>query len=442
MTTSSNPRSPLREPKRKRDTDLDFFGLGSDDDDFCTPPGATRKVRPTTPLTPRSPNAAASPCGPKSTASEGKKRKKPTVSTGKKKIRHDYRPVDPQYERMTTERLFSEGHIAMGSFSYNHPQFAEEAAAFNGVKIDGKSVWQQQPCGPSTLHNNVTIIDRFPSLAPFLVPLDNLCKRRDSTVRLFVKQRAQQYTTSGRRHRDGKNGRWRMCITVHNPGAPLGFKRLEVGVADARVAKGDQATNPWQLKADGTPDMECIDCTTGSYQIMDEVGTGTASHAHHQAIIDKNPLPQHGAPTMFVVDFDPISPHTFVDDVERIAEGTADKVKAGVGVPAYVPPPTQAQIGRSCGSTQTSDWNRLNKEKKLENYIQDRRDGGRVQSPHRGFGVGKPSNSGDGHAARDFSEEGSGERYYGLHLALPTKDLRAQLPLLVQPDGSLKEPPL
>ncbi|CAM9875403.1 unnamed protein product [Ectocarpus sp. 6 AP-2014] len=163
MATSSNPRTPLRETERKRDTGLDFFGLGSNDDDFCTPPGATRKVRPTTPLTPRSSNAAASLCGPKSTASKGKKRKKPTMSKGKKS-RHDYRPVDPRYERMTTKRLFSEGYIAMSSFSYNHPQFAEEAAVFNGVKIDGKSVWQQQPCGPSTLHNDVTIIDRFPSL--------------------------------------------------------------------------------------------------------------------------------------------------------------------------------------------------------------------------------------------------------------------------------------
>ncbi|CAM9876259.1 unnamed protein product, partial [Ectocarpus sp. 6 AP-2014] len=32
MATSSNPRTPLREPNRKRGTGLDIFGLGSDDD--------------------------------------------------------------------------------------------------------------------------------------------------------------------------------------------------------------------------------------------------------------------------------------------------------------------------------------------------------------------------------------------------------------------------
>ncbi|CAB1105892.1 unnamed protein product [Ectocarpus sp. CCAP 1310/34] len=299
MATSSNPRTPLREPKRKRDTGLEISGLGPDDDDFCTPPGVTRRVANTTPLTPRSPNAATSSCGPKG--------KKP------KKSRHEYKPVPSQYEMMTTARLFGDGHIARSNFSYNHPQFAKEADTFNGVTIAGKQVWQRQPSGPSTLHNKVTIIDHFSSLAPFLGPLEKLCKPRDSTDRLFLKQRAQQYITSGRRHRDGKNGLWRMCVTVHNPGAPPGFKRLE-------------------LKADGTPDMECIDCPAGSYHTMDEVGTGTASHAHHQEIIDKNLLREHGAPTTFVLDFDPIDPNTFIDDVARIAEGTVDKVKAAVGV--------------------------------------------------------------------------------------------------------------
>ncbi|CAM9382337.1 unnamed protein product [Pylaiella littoralis] len=56
-------------------------------------------------------------------------------------------------------------------------------------------------------------------------------------------------------------------------------------------------------------------------------------------------------------------------------------------------------------------------------------------------GVGKPFNSGVGAAARDFGDEGAGKEYYGLHLDIPTRDLAAQLPLLVQPDGSLKDPP-
>ncbi|CAM9358457.1 unnamed protein product [Ectocarpus sp. 4 AP-2014] len=360
MATSSNPRTPLREPKRKRDTGLEIFGLGSDDDDFYAPSGVTRRVANTTPLTPRSPNAAASSCGPKPLKSKGEKRKTPTASKGKKpnKSCHEYKPVPSQYEMMTTARLFSDGHIARGNFSYNHSQFAKEADAFNGVTIGGKRVWQRQPSGPSTLHNDVTIIDHFSSLAPFLGPLEKLCKPRDSTDRLFLKQRAQQYITSGRRHRDGKNGLWRMCVTVHNPGAPPGFKRLEAGVADARVANGGGAINPWQLKADGTPDMECIDCPAGSYHIMDEVGTGTSSHAHHQAIIDKNLLREREAPTTFVLEFDPIDPNTFIDDVARIAEGTADKVKAGVGVSAYVRPPTEEQIGKSCASEKMRAYNK------------------------------------------------------------------------------------
>ncbi|CAM9285256.1 unnamed protein product, partial [Pylaiella littoralis] len=61
MATTSHPHTPPRQPKRKRDIGLENFGLGSDDDDFCTPPGMTRKVRPTTPLAPRSPNAATAP---------------------------------------------------------------------------------------------------------------------------------------------------------------------------------------------------------------------------------------------------------------------------------------------------------------------------------------------------------------------------------------------
>ncbi|CAM9526090.1 unnamed protein product [Pylaiella littoralis] len=107
-----------------------------------------------------------------------------------------------------------------------------------------------------------------------------LCKPRPSTDRLFVKQRAQQYTTSGRPHRDGKNAPWRICIT------------------------GGGAVNPFQLKADGTPDAERFDCPSGSYHIMNTVATGLNSHAHHQAIIDESLLPVHGALTTFVLDLD------------------------------------------------------------------------------------------------------------------------------------------
>eukprot|EP00903_Cladosiphon_okamuranus_P018334 g16866.t1 len=187
-------------------------------------------------------------------ASKGRKRKRLNSSSGKtvKKLsrsRHYYKSVDPRHADMTTERLFDEGHIASGCFSYDHPGFAKDAAEFNDLKIDGKQVWQQQPFGPSTLHNNITITDHFRSLAPFLTPLEDLCTPRTSTERLFLKQQVQQYTTSGRRHRDGKNGRWRMCLTVHDPDAPANFKQLEVGVADAGKAKGGQAVNPWCLLA-------------------------------------------------------------------------------------------------------------------------------------------------------------------------------------------------
>ncbi|CAB1096426.1 unnamed protein product [Ectocarpus sp. CCAP 1310/34] len=184
---------------------------------------------------------------------------------------------------MTTARIFNEGHIATGSFSYNHPLFEKEAAAFNDIKVDGKPVWQKQPPGPSTLHNSVVINDRFPSLAPFLGPVEKkLCKPRPTTDRLFLKQRAQQYTTSGRRHRDGKNGPWRMCVTIHDPAAPPHAKQLEIGLADGSKAKGDGAVNPFQTKADGTPDSRRFDCPSGSYHLMDEVATGTVSHASHK----------------------------------------------------------------------------------------------------------------------------------------------------------------
>ena len=53
--------------------------------------------------------------------------------------------------------------------------------------------------------------------------------------------------------------------------------------------------------------------------------------------------------------------------------------------------------------------------------------------------MGKPFNSGDGAAARVYSDEGAGKEYYGLHLDIPANKLAAQLQLLVQQDGSLKE---
>lgn len=65
-----------------------------------------------------------------------------------------------------------------------------------------------------------------------------------------------------------------------------------------------------------------------------------------------------------------------------------------------------------------------------------------MNSSTPGFGrVGKPFNSGDGAAARDFSAEGAGDEYHGLHLDTPMKDLAARLQRLVQPDGTLEESP-
>eukprot|EP00903_Cladosiphon_okamuranus_P006329 g6201.t1 len=95
------------------------------------------------------------------------------------------------------------------------------------------------------------------------------------------------------------NGPWRMCITVHNPEAPADFKQMEVGVADASKAKGGGAVNAWQLKANGEPDSVRFECPSGSYHIIDEIGTGTTSHAHHQAIVREALLPVYGALTTF-----------------------------------------------------------------------------------------------------------------------------------------------
>ncbi|CAN0143167.1 unnamed protein product, partial [Pylaiella littoralis] len=97
-----------------------------------------------------------------------------TTAKKRKKIRHDYRCVLPEYEKMTTERLSTEGHVATGSFFLNHHIFVEDARRFNEVTIAGKPVWQKQPSGPSTLHNSIVITDHFPSLAPLLLPLEAL----------------------------------------------------------------------------------------------------------------------------------------------------------------------------------------------------------------------------------------------------------------------------
>ncbi|CAM9617258.1 unnamed protein product [Pylaiella littoralis] len=368
MATTSHPHTPPRQSKRKLNTALDNLGLGVDDEDFATPPGVTRKVRPRTPLGPQSPNAATAPVyvgtarDLEQSEEEEEERQtsdQPPASKAKrKKLRSDYRPVEPQYADMTAERLFTEGHVATGSFFLDHMGFAKQAARFNDVKIAGKAVWQKQPIGTSTLHNNIVVAEHFPSLAPLLVPLGELCKPRPSTTRRFKKQRVQQYTKSGRRHRDGKNAEWRMCITVHDPAAPSDFKQLEIGMAEASTAEGGKAVNPFRTKADGTPDSTLFDCSSASYHIMDTVGTGYNSHAHHQAIIAKKSiLAKHGAATTFVIDMDPINPDTFIEDVDAIAMGTAGALGPNAGCEsALVPPPTPEQIGVSCGSQQTKDW--------------------------------------------------------------------------------------
>eukprot|EP00903_Cladosiphon_okamuranus_P016836 g15526.t1 len=274
---------------------------------------------------------------------------------------------------MKTGRLFHDGHIATGRFSYNHPQFTEEMAAFNTSKVKGKAVWQKQPSGPSTLLN-IVIADHFPSVCPLLGPLEKVCEPRTSITRLFLKQRAQQHQTSNTRDRDGKNGPWRMCITVHNPEAPADFKQMEVGVADANKAKGGRAVNAWQLKADGEPDSVRFERPSGCYHIMDEIGTGTISEAHHQAIIRKALLPVYEAPITFVIDFDPVNSATFIENVKSIAEGTANEVKTGVDESAYVSPPTDEQIGNYFYAQKWTDWNEQQKAEKLEDYTQAKRD--------------------------------------------------------------------
>ena len=63
-----------------------------------------------------------------------------------------------------------------------------------------------------------------------------------------------------------------------------------------------------------------------------------------------------------------------------------------------------------------------------------------VVSGPGGNQTGRPNTVGAGAASRDYSEEGSGDRYYGLHVDVPTEKLAAELSRLVQEDGSLLEP--
>lgn len=167
-----------------------------------------------------------------------------------------------------------------------------------------------------------------------------------------------------------------MCVTVHDPAAPSNFKQLEIGVAEASTAKGGHAVNPLRLKTDSKPDSRQFECLSASYHLMDTAGTGYTIHAQHQAKIDTSLLSENGAATTFVVDMDPINPGTFIEDVAKIARGTADAVGPDAGESARVPPPTSAQIGVSSGSQQTSDWHKLQKEENLEDYTEERRQGG------------------------------------------------------------------
>ncbi|CAB1111103.1 unnamed protein product [Ectocarpus sp. CCAP 1310/34] len=245
----------------------------------------------------------------------------PCASKKRKKIRHDYRSVLPEYEDMTTERLVAEGHVATGSFFIDHNHFAQEAEKSNVVTIGGK-------------RGDVTEMGKT------------------------------------------RSGGW-MCITIHDPAAPSNFKQLEIGEVDGSKAKGGHAINPFRAKPDGTTDATTFDCPSPSYHIMDRVGTGLHFHAHHQAKIDKRLLDVHGAATTFVDDMNPINPDTFIQDVDVIARGTAGALGPNAGCEsAPVPPPTDEQIGVSSGPEQTSDWHKLQKETNLEAYTEDRRAGG------------------------------------------------------------------
>ena len=105
-------------------------------------------------------------------------------------------------------------------------------------------------------------------------------------------------------------------------------------MADSSTARGGGAVNPFQLTANGTPDFRCFDCPSGSCHLVDDVATGTVSHAHHQAIIEKDLLPVYGALTTFVIDTDPINPDTFAEDVAEIVRATTAGGPRWVGVRA------------------------------------------------------------------------------------------------------------
>lgn len=101
----------------------------------------------------------------------------------RRNIRHDYRLLDPEYAKITVSRLFGEGHIATGRFSYDQCLFAEEAATLNEVGTGGKQVWQREPSGPSTLHNCIVVTDDFTSPVPCLEPLAKSCRKGRQAAR-------------------------------------------------------------------------------------------------------------------------------------------------------------------------------------------------------------------------------------------------------------------
>ncbi|CAN0548597.1 unnamed protein product, partial [Laminaria digitata] len=288
----------------------------------------------------------------------------------KKSSLHDYRPVAAEHAQLTTSRLFSEGHVTTGEFPYDHARFAEDAKKFND-----KGYWQKQPSGPSTLHNNIVVEEEFPSLSPFLRRVGKLCKSRPSTTRTFLEQRVQQSVKSGRRHRDGKNGPFRICGVACDPDAPVDYKQLDIGVVDAEKARGGKAVNQWQIGEYGTDDVRRIQLKSGVYHIMDAVASSN-SHAHHEVLIREDLLQRHGAVTTFVVDCDPIKPHTFFADVAQAAVEAKEEVGVADDVSGYVPPPEQDQIGTSCHAEQMSAWNKLQIETNYENYIRQRVEGG------------------------------------------------------------------
>eukprot|EP00903_Cladosiphon_okamuranus_P017889 g16462.t1 len=80
------------------------------------------------------------------------------------------------------------------------------------------------------------------------------------------------------------------------------------------------------------------------------------------------------------------------------------------------------------------------KERGAEKSTNERKGEGGINSGPGVNQTGKPHNSGAGAASRDYSAEGAGDRYFGLHLAIPTGNLGGELAHLVQEDGILIEP--